>query len=101
MGTYNFEKKSAEEQSRIPHNDGAVKSDGWINVLTGLLILRYSQIIQRQSKLSITTTYETGLLHGKICSFVTQHQTMPKPNLAHFVLFQSLKDCLNCDVITS
>ena len=36
MGTYNFEKKSAEEQSRVPHNDGAVKSDGWINVLTGL-----------------------------------------------------------------
>ena len=33
---YNFEKKSAEEQSRVPHNDGAVKSDGWINVLTGL-----------------------------------------------------------------
>jgi len=36
MGTYNFEKKSAEEQSRIPHNDGFVKADGWINVLTGL-----------------------------------------------------------------
>jgi phage-related protein (TIGR01555 family) len=36
MGTYNFEKKSAEEQSRIPHSDGFVKSDGWINVLTGL-----------------------------------------------------------------
>ena len=36
MGTYNFEKKSAEEQSRVPHNDGFVKTDGWINVLTGL-----------------------------------------------------------------
>lgn len=36
MATYNFEKKSAEEQSRIPHNDGFVKTDGWINVLTGL-----------------------------------------------------------------
>ncbi|MBX9744441.1 MAG: hypothetical protein K2X08_04445, partial [Chlamydiales bacterium] len=36
MGTYNFEKKSAEEQSRTPHQDGSVKSDGWVNVLTGL-----------------------------------------------------------------
>ena len=36
MGTYNFKKKSSEEQSRIAHHDGAVKSDGWINVLTGL-----------------------------------------------------------------
>jgi len=36
MATYNFEKKSAEEQSRVPHNDGFVKADGWINVLTGL-----------------------------------------------------------------
>lgn len=36
MGTYNFEKKSAEEKSRVPHNDGFVKTDGWINVLTGL-----------------------------------------------------------------
>ena len=36
MSTYNFDKKSAEEQSRSYHNDGAVKSDGWINVLTGL-----------------------------------------------------------------
>ena len=36
MGTYNFKKKSSEEQSRIAHHDSAVKSDGWINVLTGL-----------------------------------------------------------------
>ncbi len=36
MGTYNFDKKSAEEHSRISHHDGAVKFDGWVNVLTGL-----------------------------------------------------------------
>lgn len=36
MGTYNFEKKSAEENTRIPHHDGTVKFDGWVNVLTGL-----------------------------------------------------------------
>lgn len=36
MGTYNFEKKSSEELSRVPHNDGSIKVDGWMNVLTGL-----------------------------------------------------------------
>lgn len=36
MGTYNFEKKAAEDHTRIAHHDGATKSDGWINVLTGL-----------------------------------------------------------------
>mgnify|MGYP003418483807 FL=1 len=36
MATYNFEKKSAEEIKRVPHNDGAIKVDGWMNVLTGL-----------------------------------------------------------------
>ncbi|MGH2611884.1 MAG: hypothetical protein ACRDFB_02410, partial [Rhabdochlamydiaceae bacterium] len=36
MGTYNFEKKSSEENSRTPHHDGTVKFDGWVNVLTGL-----------------------------------------------------------------
>ena len=36
MATYNFDKKTAEEISRVPHNDGATKLDGWMNVLTGL-----------------------------------------------------------------
>lgn len=30
-GHIQFRKKSAEEQSRIPHHDGNVKSDGWVN----------------------------------------------------------------------
>lgn len=36
MGTYNFDKKSAEENSRTPHQDGTIKFDGWVNVLTSL-----------------------------------------------------------------
>ena len=65
------------------------------------LILRHWRIIQRQSKLSITTTSETELFHGKICSFVTHGQTTLKLNPGLFILFLELKDYLNCDVITS